>query len=69
MTTLLVLLFLLGIINVFTTTPMWVVNMRLKLQGKANRGNNNLEDEEHRPPHYLGMIGEIPNYLHATCDT
>ena len=54
------LLSFVGVINVYATTPMWVVNMRLKLQGKANRGSSqNSELETNRAPTYKGMLGEI----------
>lgn len=47
----------LGVVNVLATTPMWVVNTRLKLQGKSRK----LQSSEHRAreaPHYKGMLGE-----------
>ena len=54
------LLSFVGVINVYATTPMWVVNMRLKLQGKANRGSNQSSDlETNRAPQYKGMLGEL----------
>ena len=43
-----------GIINVFATTPMWVVNTRLKLQGStARRGGQS------PTVHYDGIFGEL----------
>jgi len=37
-------MFILGVINVLTTTPLWVVNTRLKMKGVGvtlERNNNN----------------------------
>ena len=54
------LLSFVGVINVYATTPMWVVNMRLKLQGKANRGSSQSSElETNRAPQYKGMLGEL----------
>uniref|UniRef100_A0A2P2I3S3 Peroxisomal membrane protein PMP34-like n=2 Tax=Hirondellea gigas TaxID=1518452 RepID=A0A2P2I3S3_9CRUS len=39
-----------GIINVMTTTPLWVVNTRLKMQGVA------LQHQQQPHQHYNGMI-------------
>ena len=45
-------LFVLGVINVLTTTPLWVVNTRLKMKGVAT---------EHGQPknvdQYNGLFG------------
>ena len=49
-----------GVINVYATTPMWVVNMRVKLQGKADRGSSQSSElETNRAPRYKGMLGEL----------
>ncbi|XP_067935657.1 peroxisomal membrane protein PMP34-like [Watersipora subatra] len=40
-----------GIINVYATTPMWVVNTRLKLQGSLARMSSGGSSE-----HYQGML-------------
>lgn len=40
-----------GIVNVFTTTPLWVVNTRLKMKG-LGRGS-----AEHVADQYSGLIG------------
>ncbi|XP_022102396.1 peroxisomal membrane protein PMP34-like [Acanthaster planci] len=42
-----------GVINVLVTTPMWVVNMRLKLQG-ANFQTEQKQKSKH--PHYSGIF-------------
>lgn len=40
-----------GVVNVLLTTPMWVVNTRLKLQGVKFR------DEDLHQTHYRGIFG------------
>uniref|UniRef100_A0A8C2ICL4 Solute carrier family 25 member 17 n=1 Tax=Cyprinus carpio TaxID=7962 RepID=A0A8C2ICL4_CYPCA len=40
----------LGVVNVLVTTPLWVVNTRLKLQGAKFR------NEDIQPTHYNGII-------------
>lgn len=44
--------FALGVVNVLLTTPLWVVNTRLKLQGAKFR------NEDIVPTNYRGIIGE-----------
>ncbi|XP_065108905.1 peroxisomal membrane protein PMP34 [Paramisgurnus dabryanus] len=39
-----------GVVNVLVTTPLWVVNTRLKLQGAKFR------NEDIKPTHYKGII-------------
>lgn len=39
-----------GVVNVLVTTPLWVVNTRLKLQGAKFRNT------DIRPTHYTGML-------------
>lgn len=41
-----------GVVNVLLTTPLWVVNTRLKLQGAKFR------NEDIVPTNYSGIIGE-----------
>lgn len=41
-----------GAVNVILTTPMWVVNTRLKLQGAKFR------NQDLHQTHYRGMFGE-----------
>lgn len=40
-----------GVVNVIITTPMWVVNTRLKLQGAKFR------NEDLHQTHYSGIFG------------
>lgn len=40
-----------GVVNVILTTPMWVVNTRLKLQGAKFR------NEDLHQTHYRGIFG------------
>ncbi|CAH1274198.1 SLC25A17 [Branchiostoma lanceolatum] len=47
------LAFMAGVVNVLLTTPMWVVNTRLKLQGAKFTGE---EQRENKPPHYKGIV-------------
>lgn len=47
-----VLCFALGVVNVLLTTPLWVVNTRLKLQGAKFR------NEDIVPTNYRGIIGK-----------
>lgn len=47
--------FVAGIVNVLMTTPLWVVNTRLKLQGATFR-TKGLECSKTRK--YEGIIGE-----------
>ncbi|XP_019642038.1 PREDICTED: peroxisomal membrane protein PMP34-like isoform X2 [Branchiostoma belcheri] len=47
------LAFMAGVVNVLLTTPMWVVNTRLKLQGAKFTGE---EQRENKPPHYKGIM-------------
>lgn len=42
----------LGVVNVLVTTPLWVVNTRLKLQGAKFR------NEDIKPTHYKGILGK-----------
>ena len=44
-----------GVINVLATTPLWVVNMRLKLQG-ARFQTRHFKEDKH--PFYHGIWGE-----------
>lgn len=44
--------FALGVVNVLLTTPLWVVNTRLKLQGAKFR------NEDIVPTNYKGIIGK-----------
>ena len=46
---------LIGIVNVVMTTPLWVVNTRLKLQGATFR-TKGLENSKTKK--YKGIIGE-----------
>lgn len=46
------LVFALGVVNVLLTTPLWVVNTRLKLQGAKFR------NEDIVATNYKGIIGE-----------
>lgn len=46
------LCFALGVVNVLLTTPLWVVNTRLKLQGAKFR------NEDIVPTNYKGIIGK-----------
>lgn len=45
-----------GIVNVLVTTPLWVVNTRLKLQGVKLENN---KDEDAKKTHYRGIIDAI----------
>lgn len=45
------LLYCEGVVNVLLTTPMWVVNTRLKLQGVKFR------NEDLQQTHYRGIFG------------
>lgn len=45
-----------GVVNVLVTTPLWVVNTRLKLQGAKFRNT------DIRPTHYTGIMGEVMIY-------
>lgn len=47
-----VLVFAVGTVNVLLTTPMWVVNTRLKLQGAKFR------NEDLQQTHYKGIFGQ-----------
>lgn len=47
-----VVCFALGVVNVLLTTPLWVVNTRLKLQGAKFR------NEDIVPTNYKGIIGK-----------
>lgn len=42
----------LGVVNVLVTTPLWVVNTRLKLQGSKFR------NADIRPTNYSGILGK-----------
>jgi hypothetical protein len=44
-----------GIVNVFTTTPLWVVNTRLKMKGLGSRTGHGTAD--HVADQYSGLIG------------
>ena len=53
-------LFCLGIINVLTTTPLWVANTRLKLQGAklhTDQYKKRSEEKSHMI-RYDGIIGK-----------
>lgn len=41
-----------GVVNVLVTTPLWVVNTRLKLQGSK------FHNADIRPTNYSGILGE-----------
>lgn len=45
-----------GVVNVLVTTPLWVVNTRLKLQGAKFR------NEDIQPTHYSGIIGHFKRH-------
>lgn len=47
---------LLGVVNVLVTTPLWVVNTRLKLQGARFR------NEDIQPTHYNGIMGNFKRH-------
>ncbi|XP_041033760.1 peroxisomal membrane protein PMP34-like [Carcharodon carcharias] len=49
----LVMGFISGVVNVFVTTPLWVVNTRLKLQGA------NLQNEDIHQTSYTGILDAI----------
>jgi hypothetical protein len=44
-----------GVVNVFTTTPLWVVNTRLKMKGLGSRTGRG--SVEHVADQYGGLIG------------
>lgn len=46
-----------GIVNVLVTTPLWVVNTRLKLQGSKFR------NADIRPTNYSGILGKCPSSI------
>lgn len=46
-----------GIVNVFTTTPLWVVNTRLKMKGLGSRTGHG--PAEHVADQYSGLIGGL----------
>ena len=45
-----------GVVNVLTTTPLWVVNTRVKMQGIRN-------EEFRNPQHFNGLLGEREFYI------
>ena len=47
---------LVGATNVLTTTPLWVVNTRLKIQG-VRTSHHKKSDEEQKSVHYKGIAG------------
>jgi len=52
-----------GLVNVMTTTPMWVANTRLRLQGikwKASKSSTQ-DPSAVSNTNYNGLIGEIYN--------
>ncbi|KAK2160775.1 hypothetical protein LSH36_127g12004 [Paralvinella palmiformis] len=50
----LVLAFTAGVVNVLLTTPLWVANTRLKLQGDRSKN----KDDKNRPKYnYKGLLG------------
>ena len=49
-----------GIVNSLLTTPLWVANTRLKLQGVKRR---NESDEKHT--HHRGLLGEFL-FIHSS---
>lgn len=51
--------FALGTVNVLLTTPMWVVNTRLKLQGAKFR------NEDLHQTHYKGIFGQSKEHVTA----
>lgn len=51
-----VLVFAVGTVNVLLTTPMWVVNTRLKLQGAKFR------NEDLQQTHYKGIFGQCKEH-------
>ena len=52
---------LIGATNVLTTTPLWVVNTRLKIQG-VKTSLHKKSDEKHKSVHYKGISG-----IYITC--
>ena len=55
---------LIGATNVLTTTPLWVVNTRLKIQG-VRTSQHKKSDEEQKSVHYKGIAGTF-NVCFAT---
>ena len=51
------MLFLSGLVNVLVTTPLWVVNSRLKVQGARIR------DSQHTKHQYNGILGMMLNSI------
>ena len=49
--------FIKGVVNVFTTTPLWVANTRLKLQGVQLNSSSD-KAAAFRQRTYKGMIGQ-----------
>lgn len=47
-----------GILNVVVTTPLWVVNTRLKLQGAKFRAQNCENNKK-----YQGLLGEYTCFI------
>ena len=50
-----------GATNVLTTTPFWVVNTRLKLQGVRTE-NKKYDNERHSIP-YKGITGNVQRFI------
>ena len=50
---------IIGLANVVITTPLWVANTRLRLQGiKWKSGTSGARDTSVVSTHYTGLLGE-----------
>ena len=52
-----------GVINVLMTTPLWVVNTRLKVQGAKFETENYQEEKKVQ---YKGIIGKLNPFQRTT---